>query len=174
MTLKLFVSAVISAAALASAIAPSAAAISLSFQGRFDGGRGEDSAEIGAFDPGSDQLAITNSSDNTIDLVSIANPAAPELNATIDLSPFGAGINSVAFSNGILAAALEADPVTDQGSVVFFDRNGDFLTQVAVGSLPDMLTFTGDGSKLLIANEGEPDDGVDPEGSVTYLQFDGS
>ncbi|MGB7086255.1 MAG: choice-of-anchor I family protein [Phormidesmis sp.] len=172
MTFKLLVSAVISAAALASAIAPSAAAVvGLSFQGRFDSDRGEDSAEIGTFDPGSDQLAITNSSDNSIDLVSILNPAAPELNATIDLNPFGAGINSVAFSNGILAAALEADPATEQGSVVFFDHNGNFLKQVTVGSLPDMLTFTGDGSKLLVANEGEPAAGVDPEGSVSIIDL---
>ncbi|MEL6881572.1 MAG: hypothetical protein AAFP09_13670, partial [Cyanobacteria bacterium J06607_10] len=51
---------------LVSAIAAPASAVTLNFQGRFDSGRGEDSAEIGAFDPASNQLAITNSSDNTI------------------------------------------------------------------------------------------------------------
>lgn len=156
---------------LVSAIAAPASAVTLNFQGRFDSGRGEDSAEIGAFDPASNQLAITNSSDNTIDLVSILDPTNPVLNSTIPLDPFGAGINSVAFGNSILAAALEADPVTDMGSVAFFDNTGSFLNQVTVGSLPDMLTFTSDGLKLLVANEGEPDDGIDPEGSVSIIDL---
>ncbi|MEL6853936.1 MAG: choice-of-anchor I family protein [Cyanobacteria bacterium J06607_13] len=171
MALKHFLGAMVPTAVLLSVIASPSQAASLSFQGRFDSGRGEDSAEIGAFDPASNQLAITNSSDNTIDLVSILNPTAPTLNFTIDLNPFGAGINSVAFGNSILAAALEADPVTDSGSVAFFDNTGSFLTQVTVGSLPDMLTFTSDGLKVLVANEGEPDDGVDPEGSVSIIDL---
>ena len=171
MAIKYFLGAVVPAAVLAGAIAAPAQAASLDFLGRFDSGRGEDSAEIGAFDPASNQLAITNSSDNTIDLVSILDPTAPTLNFTIDLNPFGAGINSVAFGNSILAAALEADPVTDSGTVAFFDTTGNFLKQVGVGSLPDMLTFTSDGNKVLVANEGEPDDGIDPEGSVSIIDL---
>lgn len=171
MTLLHHLRSLLPAFVLVSAIATPASAVTLSFQGRFDSGRGEDSAEIGAFDPASNQLAITNSSDNTIDLVSILDPTNPILNSTIELDAFGAGINSVAFGNSILAAALEADPVTDMGTIAFFDNTGSFLNQVTVGSLPDMVTFTSDGLNLLVANEGEPDNGIDPEGSVSIIDL---
>ena len=141
MTLLHHLRSLLPAFVLVSAIAAPASAVTLSFQGRFDSGRGEDSAEIGAFDPASNQLAITNSSDNTIDLVSILDPTTPILHSTIELDAFGAGINSVAFGNSILAAALEADPVTDMGTIAFFDNPGSFLNQVTVGSLPDMVTL---------------------------------
>jgi predicted extracellular nuclease/2',3'-cyclic-nucleotide 2'-phosphodiesterase (5'-nucleotidase family) len=40
--------------------------------------------------------------------------------------------------------------------------------------LPDMLTFTPDGSQILVANEGEPDGGIDPVGSVSIIDFNGT
>ena len=47
-----------------------------------------------------------------------------------------------------------------------------------VGALPDMVTFTPDGSHLLVANEGEPNsygqpDSVDPVGSVSVIALAG-
>lgn len=40
-----------------------------------------------------------------------------------------------------------------------------------VGSLPDMVTFTPDGTKAVVANEGEPSDdyAVDPEGTIAII-----
>ena len=58
---------------------------------------------------------------------------------------------------------------------MLFDRDGDQRGKVIrVGALPDQLTFTPDGRTLLVANEGEPNDlyTVDPEGSVTVIDFD--
>ena len=57
--------------------------------------------------------------------------------------------------------------------VVFFDTNGEYLGQVTVGALPDMLTFTHDGDWLLVANEGEPNDDytVDPWGTVSIIDM---
>ncbi|MCB1124827.1 MAG: bifunctional metallophosphatase/5'-nucleotidase, partial [Verrucomicrobiae bacterium] len=47
-------------------------------------------------------------------------------------------------------------------------------SSVEVGFLPDMLVFTPDGSKLLVANEGEPRNNysLDPEGSVSIINME--
>ena len=77
-------------------------------------------------------------------------------------------------ARGIVAVAIEADPATDPGLVAFYNA-GDLslLGTVAAGALPDMVTFTPDGSRLLVANEGEPSDdyAIDPEGSVTLIDL---
>ena len=101
----------------------------------------------------------------------MTDPTAPVAVDTIDLNPYGDGVNSVAVFEGLVAIAVEADPKQDPGSVVFFDVDGNFIASVTVGALPDMVTFTPDGSKVLVANEGEPDDDglVDPEGSVSVI-----
>jgi hypothetical protein len=59
--------------------------------------------------------------------------------------------------------------------VLCFDTNGAFLKQVSVGSLPDMIVFTPDGTKVLTANEGQPNDTytIDPEGSVSVIDTSG-
>ena len=53
--------------------------------------------------------------------------------------------------------------------MVFLTPDGAILKSVTVGALPDMLTFTSDGTKVLVANEGEPSAPVDPEGSVSVI-----
>lgn len=133
----------------------------------------EGAAEIVAYDAASQRAFFTNADANSLGILDISDPANPALVEYIDLSSYGDGTNSVAVSAGLVAVAVEADPVTDPGSVVFFDTDGDFLHSVTVGALPDMVTFTPDGSKVLVANEGEPDDGVDPEGSVSIIDISG-
>ena len=53
------------------------------------------------------------------------------------------------------------------------DYNGNFISQVTVGAMPDMITFNKDYSKILTANEGEPDASYanDPEGSVSIIDL---
>jgi len=136
----------------------------------------EGGAEIVAHDPATQRLFITNGNDNTVDVVSIADPESPVKLFTLvfpapfeDLAP-----TSVAVKNGVVAVAVPADPATDPGHVLFFDTDGSFHDSVEVGALPDMLTFTPDGKKVLVANEGEPDDGIDPDGSVSIIDISSS
>lgn len=99
----------------------------------------------------------------------------------IDVTGHGL-VNSVAIHDGVAAFAIEAAPDRRlPGVVVFYDTEtrlpiGDPVT---VGALPDMLTFTHDGSKLLVANEGTPNPVADtpyltpdPPGSVSIIDME--
>lgn len=130
-------------------------------------------AEIGAYDKNSGRLFVTTGGAGKIDIFSIKPIESASKVGSIDITPYGPVANSVAVHNGLVAAAIEADTKTDNGSVVFFDVNGNFKGEVEVGALPDMLTFTKDGKTLLVANEAEPnqDYTVDPEGSVSIIDL---
>jgi len=127
-------------------------------------------SEIPTYDPASRRLFVTGPN-NRLDIADISNPASPIRLPSLDLSSYGAGVNSVAIKNGIVAVAMEASTITNNGSVVFFDTNGVFQSQVTVGALPDMLTFTPDGNRVLVANEGEAASGVNPNGSVSVINL---
>jgi hypothetical protein len=74
--------------------------------------------------------------------------------------------------DGLVAVAVEADPITAPGSVEIFDTDGNHLHSFPAGSLPDMLTFANDDKYLLVANEGEAlSDDDDPDGSVTVIKL---
>ncbi|MBD2344351.1 choice-of-anchor I family protein [Anabaena subtropica FACHB-260] len=128
-------------------------------------------AEIPAYDPLTQRLFVTNSAASRIDVISITDPSNPSFLFDIDIQAYGGGVNSVAFKNGLLAAAVEDFIPQNPGKAVFFDADGKLIQSVAVGALPDMLTFTPDGQRVLVANEGEPnaDYTVDPEGSVSII-----
>jgi Ca2+-binding RTX toxin-like protein len=145
-------------------------AITLSTLGTYTG----DGAEIPAYDPITQRTYIVTGGDN-LAILDNSNPENPTLLTNIDISTFGAA-NSVAVKNGIVAVAVANEDTQAPGQVVFFDLDGNFLNAVTVGSLPDMLTFTPDGSRILVANEGEPSsynqtDSVDPEGSVSIIDI---
>jgi hypothetical protein len=139
-----------------------------------NGGSGSSSAEIAAYDSATKRIFIANSVANRLDIVNLANPAAPAAVTSVDLSPYGE-INSVAVDNSIVAIAVGDTNTQRPGRVVFFDAAGTFLKQVTVGALPDMITFTPDGRKVLTANEGEPSQDYldDPEGSVSIIDISG-
>lgn len=131
------------------------------------------SAEIVAFDSAANKLYVVNSLKNRLHILDFNNPAALTQTTSIDMSTYGGGINSVAVRKGIVAVAVEANPKTDSGKVVFLDAAGTFLKEVKTGALPDMITFSPDGRYVLTANEGEPDNTytIDPEGSVTMVDL---
>jgi len=104
-------------------------------------------------------------------MFALSDPVQATTGTTVDLSAFGAGPSSIASYQGVGAVAVEADPVTDPGTVEFFDTAGNHLRTLGVGALPDMLTFTPDGSQLVVANEGEPDNGINPIGSISLIDM---
>lgn len=155
------------------AIAESASALNitrLSSLGNNTNAANNFGAEIPAYDSVSQRLFVTGPN-NRLDIANISNPTNPIRLSSIDLSPYGAGVNSVAIKNGIVAVAMEASPITNNGSVVFFDTNGVFQSQIEVGALPDMLTFTPDGNRVLVANEGEAANGINPDGSISIINL---
>lgn len=135
------------------------------------GAFGEGAAEISAFDKSSKKLFVTNAETKSVDIIDLTNVEAPEKVKSIDVTTYGGGVNSVAAYEGLLVAAIEASNKQENGKVVAFDSDGTFQWEVTVGALPDMLTFNEDGSKIIVANEGEPSDdySVDPEGTVSII-----
>lgn len=133
----------------------------------------EGAAEIVAYDKISQQLFSVNGDNKSVDVLDISNPENPNLINQIDVTPYGGNLNSVDVYDGLLAVAIENDNKQMPGVVAFFDTDGNFLNSVSAGALPDMLTFSDDGSKVIVANEGEPNDDydVDPEGSVTIVDL---
>jgi len=146
------------AAALAALLPVAAHATSL-----LDGARlawtqthgGSFQSEIVSFESASRTLWV--SGPNGIDVLSVLGGSRVGF---IDTTAWGS-LNSVAIHGGVAALAFENS--TDRrnpGQVVLFDTGTRALlagsSPIAVGALPDMLTFTPDGRRLLVANEGTP------------------
>ncbi len=104
-------------------------------------------------------------------MIYLPTPTNPTPFSAIDLSAYGISANSVAVKNGIVAIAIEAANGIDPGKVVFYDTAGTFINEVTVGVLPDMVTFSPDGTKVLTANEGERSGNADPIGSVSIIDI---
>ncbi|QUS60010.1 choice-of-anchor I family protein [Synechocystis sp. PCC 7339] len=144
-------------------------------------------SEIPAFDPSTKRLFVVAGS--VIEILDLTDPTNPtklgDLALDFDGLPpgFSPAPNSVAVgkagtpSAGIVAVSLAIrDDLNNQeaGQVQFFDTaTGNFLGKVLVGFLPDMVAFSPDGTKVLTANEGEPNESytVDPVGSVSIVDI---
>lgn len=149
--------------------------IVLNYIGSFDpSGNNNSSTEIVVHDPATQRLFTISSLTDVFDIIDFSNPTTPTVINTINMAPYG-GITSIAVKNGIIAAASPNTNPQQNGSVVFFDINGNFLKQVSVGALPDMVTFSPDGTKVVTANEGEPNDAYtsDPEGTISIIDISG-
>ncbi len=112
-------------------------------------------SEIPAFDATTNTLWVAG-----VKGVDVLNATTGSLLQRIDTSAYG-NINSVSISNGMAAFAIENTARTNAGIVQLYDTSSRSLAAgtntFTVGALPDMLTFTPDGSKILVANEGTPD-----------------
>ena len=170
----------VAAGALSALLGPAASAgdVSISLEWLAStprGGYDAAAAEIVAFDPTTRRAFVVNGLTNAIDVFDLTVPNLPVAAGSISLLPYGGGVQSVAVKNGLLACAVQAAVKTDPGQAVFFDVNGAFVAAVTVGALPDMITFTPDGTKAITANEGEPsgDYSIDPEGSISVIDVSG-
>jgi DNA-binding beta-propeller fold protein YncE len=168
--------------------------------GRFATGiYGKSAAEIVQFHVTSQSVFAVNGASNQIEVISIANvPTAGVGNPITDESLSSTAFtfidsvevvdgvdssqtialgdaNSIAIYGDMLAIAVAADNKQENGAVLFYTLDntgqGTFVKAVMAGALPDMLTFTPDGTMVLVANEGEPasDYSIDPEGSISVI-----
>lgn len=135
---------------------------------------GTNSAEIVAHDPTTQRLYVANSIANKLEILNFSNPSAITSLFSLSMATYGAGINSVAVRNGIVAVAMESANQAP-GKVVFLDKDGTLISQVTTGVLPDMVAFSPDGNLVVTADEGEPNDAytVDPEGTITVIDISG-
>lgn len=129
-------------------------------------------AEIVTYDAESARLFVSNSGDTAVEILDFSDPTNMSFISTVILENFGDEVTSVSAFDGIVAVAVKAED-QENGTVVFMDTDGNVLSNVTVGSLPDMLTFTPDGTKVLVANEGEPNDEytIDPEGAIAIIDL---
>jgi hypothetical protein len=168
------------AAVLVLSAASAQAAITLQPVGRYQSptaGFDRGAAEIVAFDAATKRIFVVNAQDGTVDVLDGSNPANParidQINVKalpgFDPAKLGAA-NSVAARDGLVAVAVEANPVTAAGVIAFYDAATLALVKtVSAGALPDAVTFSNTGHFVIVANEGEPRTPVDPEGSVTIV-----
>lgn len=162
---------------------------------------GKSAAEIVQFHQESNSAFAVNSAKNQIEVINLSNLPTTEVgdpvidtslssttftffdevdvalpNNQLEIITLGSA-NSIAIFEDTLAIAIEAKEKTQNGAVLFYQLDdqgaGTFIKAVKVGALPDMVTFSPDGKKVLIANEGEPssDYTVDPEGSISIIDF---
>lgn len=136
--------------------------------------------EIQAYDKFNKILIGTK--DGGVEFYSLANPAAPVFLGTNDLTGVFSGTNTLGNVSSVavdpvgrgVGVALCIPTVNDAvpGKAVFFNLiTRAILRTVEVGYHPDMVTFTPDGAKVLVANEGELTTAgtVDRPGSVSVL-----
>jgi DNA-binding beta-propeller fold protein YncE len=65
-------------------------------------------AEISAFDPSTNRLfVVNNGAVNKIDVIDFKDPSNMKVIGSILMAPYGGAVNSVAVSDGKLAAAIE-------------------------------------------------------------------
>ena len=136
-------------------------------------------AEISAYDPESQKLFVVKNENeglpnqvNRIEVIDFKDPSAMKIIGNISMEPYGGAVNSLAVYSGKLAAAIQAADKTANGKVVVFKTNDhSVISQVTVGALPDMVTFSPDGKYIMSANEGEPnaDYTNDPSGTVSII-----
>lgn len=151
----------------------------------------ESAAEIVAYHHESEHIYVVNAQSKHVDVLAglaaltpLSNPLTSSnlskdfsIDTQVDYQQSG-GVNSVAVHGNLLAVAVENERKQANGVVAFYQLDemtgaATHLRNVAVGALPDNVQFSPDGTKLLVACEGEPsaDYQWDPEGSIAVIDI---
>ena len=120
-----------------------------------------------------DTAALVQDNEGIVNATNLTSTSTLTLN---DNTPGDANSIAIDENNQMLAVAMAAKNVGEAGQIAFYDISGDtpaFIKNVPAGFLPDMVTFNHDGTKVVVANEGEPngDYSIDPEGSVSIINI---
>ncbi|TPH18547.1 collagen-like protein [Litorilituus lipolyticus] len=122
--------------------------------------------------------ALTADAEGVIGNTNLTPSITLNLSETANLS---GDANSIAIddNNELLAVAVSSSTAGVNGHIAFFDIAGatpSFIKNVVVGDLPDNVVFTHDGTKAIVANEGEPskDYVIDPEGTISIININDS
>ncbi len=145
--------------------------IEVSYISTIDAG-GMNAVEISAYCAETKRLFTASTLHSGVLVYDIAAIKNPKKIATIDISPYGGNVNSVAISNGNVAMAIENTNRQEKGAIVVFDTKSlQEIHTYEAGALPDMIAYDSKGNYIVSANEGEPSDDylVDPKGSVTIV-----
>lgn len=131
-----------------------------------------DTATVDILDlPSADKDALTKDAEGVINNTNMTTVSQIVLTENTN-----GDANSISISNqdDILAVAMASSTTGTRGEIAFYDISGatpNFIKNVTVGYLPDMVAFSPDGKTVVVANEGEPSDDytVDPVGSISII-----
>ena len=143
-------------------------------------------AEIVSYDVVENKAWVVNGATGMLDILDLNNMEGGAISATsLDIKALAAEVKpgfiygdmtsvSVCADLRLVAVALQAEDYDAAGYVGILNTDGEMLAMIEAGFQPDMVTFTPDGTKILVANEGEPRNGygediTDPAGSVTII-----
>ncbi|WP_409424286.1 choice-of-anchor I family protein [Pseudoalteromonas sp. RW-H-Ap-1] len=120
-----------------------------------------------------DTAALVKDNEGIVTATNLASAITLSLNEN---TPGDANSIAIDANNQLLAVAMAATNVGEAGQIAFYNISGDtpvFIKNVTVGALPDMVTFNHDGTKVVVANEGEPngDYSIDPEGTISIIDI---
>lgn len=147
-------------------------------------------AEIVKYNSENRKFYVINGKSQTIDIVSLnvlTSDKGQNLQKEQSIN-IAAAVNTAAFQYGdltsieintnhkVITAAVQDADYTKQGKIVVMDYDGKILKTFDAGIQPDMVKMTDDGKYILSADEAEPreglENGVDPEGSVTIVNYE--
>lgn len=120
-----------------------------------------------------DTAALVKDNEGIVTATNLASAITLSLNEN---TPGDANSIAIDANNQLLAVAMAAISVGEAGQIAFYNISGDtpvFIKNVTVGALPDMVAFSHDGAKVVVANEGEPngDYSIDPEGTISIIDI---